>query len=258
VLKSSNKKKAIIFDIDGTAMPIGDGHMPSVRLREAIQALTETYHIGTATGRSLMYAKDIIEFLGMKDDCIIAAGTEIYNPTQQEIVWREAIPLSSYQHIIDTLSRYSNQIFSGEIDEEGLRADKDTVRLLDGQTAVLYVIAMKQEDADRLAKELQHKDLHVINMHSFWGSHLRDIHIHSVKASKEHAVSELLQKYGLVQQDSIVIGDGLNDLHLFAAGGTKVAMGNAVDELKQHADIVIDPIEVDGLAGYFEELAKLR
>jgi hydroxymethylpyrimidine pyrophosphatase-like HAD family hydrolase len=50
--------------------------------------------------------------------------------------------------------------------------------------------------------------------------------------------------------------DGLNDFHLFRAGGTKIAMGNADIELKKQADIVIGDVDNDGLAEYLEKLVQ--
>lgn len=51
----------------------------------------------------------------------------------------------------------------------------------------------------------------------------------------------------------IGVGDGYNDYPMLEACGLKVAMGNAVDELKVIADIVAPSIEQDGLAKVIED-----
>lgn len=247
-------KPVILFDIDGTAMPIGLSlGTPSERLKAVIGTLQPRYHISTATGRSLYFAKHIIEFLGLTDPCIIAAGTEIYDPVKKEIIWREAIPVHTYDHIVEALKNNKNRAKSGDKPELGITGATIT-QLLTDDVAVLYVNEVDPLEATELVNVLQHPDLHIINMHAFADDTKRDIHIHSVKASKEHAVNALLDILHVAKKDSTVIGDGLNDLHLFVAGGTKVAMGNAVAELKAAADIVIGSIDDDGMAAYLESL----
>ena len=59
--------------------------------------------------------------------------------------------------------------------------------------------------------------------------------------------------------DAIVFGDGLNDLSMFTDEWIRVAMGNAVPELKAKADIVTTAVDEDGIwnacleLGLFEE-----
>ena len=247
-------KKAVIFDVDGTAMRMGDDFgTPSERLKSAVATLKTTHHISTATGRNLYYAKHVIEFLELTDPCIIAAGTEIYDPIKKEIIWREPIPVATYGHIAEALRDNQDPAFSGEQNVDGT-VGATVSTLLNEDVAVIYVIGVDALEATELTNKLEHPDLHIINMHAFSDEVKRDIHIHSVKASKEHAVTELLRIMDVSKEDSTVIGDGLNDLHLFVAGGTKVAMGNAVPELKAAADIVIKSIDEDGLAQYLETL----
>ena len=189
----------------------------------------------------------------MTDPCIVAAGTEIYDPLNNEVIWREAIAESTYPQIIEALKDNSDDIHTGEHYKDGTPGSA-VARLLDGKTSVVYALNVDPLEATIIVNKLQNPDLTVINMHSFQDNTWRDIHIHSAKASKEHAVAVLLDILKVKKEDSIVVGDGLNDLHLFVAGGTKVAMGNSVPELKAAADLVIKSVEEDGLAHYLESL----
>ena len=66
------------------------------------------------------------------------------------------------------------------------------------------------------------------------------------EGSKYCAV-KFLQKYWNLKDDEILtIGDQNNDIPLLKAGGIKVAMGNATEELKQIADYVTDSVYDDG------------
>ena len=49
------------------------------------------------------------------------------------------------------------------------------------------------------------------------------------------------------------MGDGYNDFPLLMASGLKIAMGNAVPELKEIADFVAPTVEEDGVAVIIEK-----
>lgn len=59
------------------------------------------------------------------------------------------------------------------------------------------------------------------------------IQIMSIDASKEAAVEYLINTQGIAMEDVMCFGNDFNDIGMFAACGYPVAMGNAVDELKQ-------------------------
>ncbi|QQS17870.1 class I tRNA ligase family protein [Candidatus Saccharibacteria bacterium] len=85
-----------------------------------------------------------------------------------------------------------------------------------------------------------------------------DLHITHESATKEHAVYELEQIIGVRRKIWLRSVTALTTRNLFMAVGYRVAMGNAVDSLKAEADMVIEPVNRDGLALYFEQLAKGR
>ena len=56
----------------------------------------------------------------------------------------------------------------------------------------------------------------------------------------------MAEHYGLQQDEILTIGDQNNDIDLLRAGGVKVAMGNATEELKSVANYVTDTVENNG------------
>ncbi len=73
------------------------------------------------------------------------------------------------------------------------------------------------------------------------------------EASKYCAV-KFLQKYWNLKDDEILtIGDQNNDIALLEAGGIKIAMGNATDELKNVADYITDTVQNDGFVKAMEK-----
>lgn len=73
-------------------------------------------------------------------------------------------------------------------------------------------------------------------------------------ASKGNALSALASHLGIRKEEIACIGDGENDLSMFRAAGVKIAMGNAVAELKEQADFVTASNNRDGVAAAVEKM----
>ena len=57
----------------------------------------------------------------------------------------------------------------------------------------------------------------------------------------------VLQHFGFTKEEAIAFGDGFNDIEMLEAVGTGVAMGNAKDEIKAHANCTCRSVEEDGV-----------
>ena len=73
------------------------------------------------------------------------------------------------------------------------------------------------------------------------------------EASKYCAVKFLQKYWGLKDDEILTIGDQNNDISLLKAGGIKIAMGNATEELKECADYITDTVYNDGFIAAVEE-----
>ena len=74
------------------------------------------------------------------------------------------------------------------------------------------------------------------------------------EGDKAHALSRLEELEGVDRARTTVFGDSHNDLGLFGAAGCKIAVANAIDELKEMADIVLPwSNDEDGVARYLEK-----
>lgn len=79
------------------------------------------------------------------------------------------------------------------------------------------------------------------------------VEIFDKNASKGIALAELARHLGISKEEIACIGDGENDLTMFAESGMKFAMGNAVDALKEKADCVLPDNNSDGVAYAIEK-----
>jgi hypothetical protein len=69
-------------------------------------------------------------------------------------------------------------------------------------------------------------------------------------------VQAMAQRLGISTNAVATIGDMQNDLAMFAKSGVSIAMGNAGDDVKQHATHVTGSNEDEGFAGAIEMILK--
>lgn len=73
------------------------------------------------------------------------------------------------------------------------------------------------------------------------------------EAKKSDAVNFLKNYWNIKKEEVLTIGDQNNDIDLLLAGGIKVAMGNATEELKAVADYVTDTVNHNGFVKAVDE-----
>lgn len=253
------KYKAIVTDIDGTAIDSPEQKVADERLRGAVRRLDELgVKVCAATGRAETFAAEVFESMGLKDPAIVSGGSRIIDPITKEQLWGCSLDEDQMKHVIEVFSDSDMRFLRNEwTDEEYLGGAHPLEDFVEYEETYIFVACFVQPDdvqgiLDRLSA-VEGINAIVATSHM---SGRRDIHITHEDASKEHAVYELEKLIGVSKSEMIGIGDGANDIHLFDAVGHKVAMSNAVDELKSQADKVIGDVAEDGLAAYFEQLVE--
>ena len=72
--------------------------------------------------------------------------------------------------------------------------------------------------------------------------------------TKSGAVKTILNYLGIKKENSIAIGDSVNDMDMLKNAGIAVAVGNAIDKVKEIADFVSTPCSDGGVGYAIEEL----
>lgn len=72
--------------------------------------------------------------------------------------------------------------------------------------------------------------------------------------SKSNAIKTVLDYLGIEKENSIAMGDSINDMDMLKNVGTAVAVGNAIDKVKEIADFISVPCEDGGVAYAIEKL----
>lgn len=251
------KNKAIIFDLDGTAVDSPELKLPSHDLIKETQRLSTSYYLCAATGRVWSFAKPVLQSLKLTDPSIISAGTQICNPQTGKILWQKNFSQRALTQTVKIFQQYPDWklLYNDGTEDDYFHGGIQPVDFIVNEPVYfLEQVFVPNQKAEEICHQLrQVSGIAVIQVVSQKPG-CKDIHITNSQATKEHAIAVLLDLIGVSSKNTIGVGDGHNDIHLFNAVSYKVAMGNAVPELKANADLVIDSVKEDGLARYFKTL----
>lgn len=244
------KYKAIFLDVDGTTVRHGIDNLPSPRVTQAVTAAMERgVVVGLATSRPPRSVIRVIEHLQLNGHSVLSSGSEIYDPKKKEVVIRKAFPVTAIPHILNAANRHhaSVRIYDGK--EEFVY----TGGAVPEQVLGMYFPEVTPATLQDLSKELSTVEGISLHRMEAWNNGFECLDIVRSDTSKLHGVVEVLRLSGIPVSEVIGIGDGYNDFPLLLACGLKIAMGNAVPELKAIADFVAPSVDEDGVAMVIEK-----
>lgn len=74
--------------------------------------------------------------------------------------------------------------------------------------------------------------------------------------SKARGMEAICRHFNIQQEETLAFGDGANDIEMLEWAGLGVAMGNAEQNVKDHADIVTTDVDHDGIEQAVNKLFK--
>lgn len=243
------KYKAIFLDLDGTTVTLG-GTKPSDKVIAAIKKADLKINVCLATGRILKYTLPIIEELQLNGLCVIANGIQIYDPIKKAVIKEIPINEGDIDYVTEIMKKYTHDIryFDGKIDKQFI---PQTNRK---EVLSLYLETVEKKIADKIITDLSmlpEVTAHRMNVTDQVG--IIGLEVSHASATKQHGIYEVAKQLGIDTKEIIGVGDGYNDFPLLMACGLKVAMGNAVPELKAIADFIAPSVENDGVATVIEK-----
>lgn len=247
--------QALIFDLDGTAIPSEFNGMPSQAVIDAVQKAKKICHVSIATGRPYSYAKDILHALKIDDLCILSGGSLLYSCKTNECVWKQEIDISTLEEALFTLKKFHTHMVQDDMLES--KISFDAYRPNAG-VCLFCIYAVGKNEAQEIVDTVAKVSGLVAHAMGSWTQGMYDVHITHELATKKHALQALLARLHVDHHNVMVVGDGGNDLPLFELAGVKVAMGNGADELKQRADWIAPGVDDDGLARAIEKYILMK
>lgn len=85
-----------------------------------------------------------------------------------------------------------------------------------------------------------------------WNPYFTDII--NTQNSKAVGIASIIRQFGINPEECIGFGDGANDVEMLEYCGIGVAMGNAADEVKQHANYVTTSVDEEGIQNALKTL----
>ena len=247
------KYKAIIFDLDGTAVPNRADGMPGERLIEVVGKIKNKVFICAATGRAITFSRHILKKLGLIAPCIISGGTQVIDPLTEKVLWSKSLAVHQVEAVMEIARQYDYKVYFSDDTIGELAKDK----LIKNSENIIYIEPVNADDTKKILTQLSKiPDITAHPVMSWTAGHF-DIHITHKEATKKHSVEVLLGILNVKKEEVIGFGDSDNDLPIFEAVGYKVAMSNGSEALKQAADFIAPHAEADGLAEAIEKLVVI-
>lgn len=247
-------RKLIFFDIDGTLTGVKRPSKIYDSTREAIAKLQENGHfVALATGRATFRARLFQNEIGIHNmvceggnGIVINNEVKYYEPLDQSLakkIYYEAIEkeIGIAVSTQDTRLRYApNHLFTSYAGSYHDFMDVEVIKNFD----------IEKEPPIRrlfLSIPLDKKDtLTSINdvgyMH--YGP---DQFIIVEPDDKYKGIQKVVEYFQEDEANVVVFGDGINDRKMFKDAPFSIAMGNAIDELKEIADYVSADSDDDGI-----------
>ena len=72
-------------------------------------------------------------------------------------------------------------------------------------------------------------------------------------ATKEHALIKSSEWFNISPHDIIAFGDDTNDIKMLKTAGTGVAMGNAINSVKEVADYITESNDNEGISAWINK-----
>ena len=151
--------------------------------------------------------------------------------------------LNPYQKEIIETMQMRNRIFS----KENLRAEEKNLK-------IVYQIDSKisKEFENTIYKKFGNHVEIKCSKDPYFNCHFLTL-LHPL-GDKSHALLKLEELEEVPKKQTTVFGDSYNDIGIFKAAGTKIAVANAIDELKREADIVLpETNNEDAVAKYLQK-----
>ena len=242
--------KALMLDVDGTLIPYDYDALPSEKLVKALRKVHKKISINLVTGRS---AKSVLKILNELDIhsgfAVVNNGSQVINLLTQELVYDQPINPNDTKLLFDILVKERVEFF---VKDDAYNENISNGYYHPGQNYKKVYMLFTNDDlsekkADRVVRSL-HKitDLTIHKTHHK-NPHTYALNITHVNATKLHGIYAIQKELRIAKDETIGVGDSYNDFPLLMACGLKIAMGNAVPELKEIADYIAPSVEDDGV-----------
>lgn len=250
-----NKVKIIFFDIDGTLIDMTKKAISDKTVETLLRLKENGVKICIATGRA---PGSVPKFDGVDFDAFLTFnGSYCFNSS--DVILSTPIPKVDVEKMIENATKINRPVSIASKDRvvaNGTDKDlsdyfgfaKQEVPVSDDFNEVLkgeiYQMMMggRKDEYDDILKNVENA-----RITAWWD---RAVDIIPANGGKGKGIEAILEYYGIDRSESMAFGDGGNDIEMLQTVGTGVAMGNALDNVKEVADEVCGTSADDGIYNY--------
>lgn len=258
--------KALFFDIDGTLVSFKTHQIP----QSTITALEKIHRKGLkiiiATGRPLSIINNLDAINPLIDGYVCTNGSHcfvgkhtVYIKPHEEATVQNILGQCKINNLATIVVGVDNiALFNFSDEAQGVFLDKINI---DCRALAHPLEEIRQKPILQLTPfypEAREKELFPNLEHCIftrWHSAFADITPDGV--DKGQGLSKMAEYFGFSIAETMGFGDGGNDIPLIQAAGVGVAMGNAKDAIKKHADFVTTSVDEDGISSALKHFGIL-
>lgn len=250
--------KAAFFDIDGTLLSFSTHRVSPGTIR----AFNKLHQAGVRTFLSTGRPDVLIPEMPVTFEAKITMnGGLVFTPEKvllsnpiRDKELQAWLNLARDKHLCTMIFTKDN-MFLAQPNEIGLKlrnqlefemppvVDIDEMR---GHTAYQIIAIMPGEMDSTVGELLPHCRL------PRWHPYFTDIV--SFDNSKARGMEAICHHYGIRQEETIAFGDGANDIEMLDWANIGIAMGNADEKVKKHADLITTDVDNEGIENAVNKL----
>lgn len=248
--------KAIFFDIDGTLVSFKTHHIPQSTIDAIRKTKAKGIKIYNSTGRPFSLINNLAEIEELIDGYITVNGAYCFSG--EKIISCTTIPIKDVQTMIQfsdemkfpcmivgehDLTMYNsnestNQIFRQMLNVQNLKEDNQLETILNQKILQLTPIipeTVEQQIMPYLTGSISCR----------WHPAFADVT--AKNANKGNGLLDMIAHQGIHIEETMAFGDGGNDISIIEKAGIGIAMGNANQILKSHADYITSSVDENGI-----------
>lgn len=254
--KELGNKYALFFDIDGTLVSFKTHEIPPSTIFALTQAKANGHKVFISTGRPPLIITNLKAIEHLIDGYVTINGALCF--VGNDVIRCKDIPVNDVQTVVkDAQEKNYGLIVVGEKDVALLDPQGEVSRIFQSELAVenLYLtkplgVVLEQRILQLTAffpEEYEHGLMGCIPGCTSGRWHPAFTDITAKGADKGEGILAMAEHLGLDPKHTIAFGDGGNDTSMIKAAGIGVAMGNALESLKQAADYTTTSVDNDGV-----------
>ncbi len=273
-----NKYKLIAIDIDGTLLN-NKGKVSTENINSIKNCLDKDVKVCLCTGRNIKNTKSIAKKISKDMPFVCADGSVFYSTKENKVISEFLLKEKTFIYIINEVNKYN--VFmefctkkhyikyskNKELDKfsyggrpknikekfdhyfiRNVRYVKNYVKFIENNKNNInqFIIAGEKEELDMLKLFFEKNNFDDVDIRfDLWDNY---IFIVPKNCNKAYGLNILCDYFNIDIDDTISIGDQMNDIDMIKKSGLGIAMGNAHEEIKTEADFITKSNDENGVA----------